>query len=233
MRSVDLTARARIRDAAIAGFADQGFAKTTLRVIADRAGVSPALVVHHFGSKDGLRAACDEHLTAFIRTEKSAALASGSMPALAHYLTQNPQLRPLYDYLVRVLAEGGRAADDLFDQMVATTGAVLATGQDAGNVRDTPDPGARAAVHTAFGLGLLIFDRQVGRHLGEESLFDPPALERYAAVAIDLYTRGLLIGPAAAAARAEYLSAGGDPGAPATPNPERGPASPGTENGQE
>ncbi len=60
MRSADdLTAAARIRDAAIEQFGDQGFG-VGLRSIAEAAGVSAALVIHHFGSKDGLRQACDD-----------------------------------------------------------------------------------------------------------------------------------------------------------------------------
>ncbi|MEX1037720.1 MAG: helix-turn-helix domain-containing protein, partial [Acidimicrobiia bacterium] len=55
MRSVDgdLTAEARIRDAALARFPRDGFEGTTMRAIAEDAGVSAALVVHHYGSKEG------------------------------------------------------------------------------------------------------------------------------------------------------------------------------------
>ncbi|WP_280443543.1 helix-turn-helix domain-containing protein, partial [Nocardia brasiliensis] len=41
-----------MRDAAIEGFGDQGF-QVGVRAIAKAAGVSPGLVNHHFGSKDG------------------------------------------------------------------------------------------------------------------------------------------------------------------------------------
>ena len=58
--SDDLTTSARIRDAAIAQFGAHGF-NTGVRAIATAAGVSPGLVIHHFGSKDGLRKACDEY----------------------------------------------------------------------------------------------------------------------------------------------------------------------------
>ncbi|MEP7368844.1 MAG: helix-turn-helix domain-containing protein, partial [Dermatophilaceae bacterium] len=57
----DLTARANIRNAALRLFADRGQDSVTVREIAAAAGVSPSLVVHHFGSKDGLRAAVDAH----------------------------------------------------------------------------------------------------------------------------------------------------------------------------
>ena len=64
MRSApeDRTAIARIRDAAIDQFGQKGFA-VGLRTIADAAGVSAALVIHHFGSKDGLRKVCDDYIT--------------------------------------------------------------------------------------------------------------------------------------------------------------------------
>ncbi|HJE59178.1 MAG TPA: TetR/AcrR family transcriptional regulator, partial [Nocardiopsis listeri] len=50
----DLTARARIRDAALTRFGQEGFG-VSVRAIAEEAGVSPGLVIHHFGSKEKLR----------------------------------------------------------------------------------------------------------------------------------------------------------------------------------
>lgn len=75
MRSADLTAAARIRDAAIEQFGEQGFG-VGLRTIAEAAGVSAALVIHHFGSKEGLRKACDDYIAEEIRNSKSEALKS-------------------------------------------------------------------------------------------------------------------------------------------------------------
>jgi AcrR family transcriptional regulator len=63
----DLTARARIRDAAMQHFAEHGFERATIRGIAETAGVSSGLVRHHFGSKKALRDACDEWLLRTIR----------------------------------------------------------------------------------------------------------------------------------------------------------------------
>ncbi len=57
----DLTARARIRDAALRLFAERGIGGATIRDIAKAAGVSGGLVRHHFGSKEELRHACDSY----------------------------------------------------------------------------------------------------------------------------------------------------------------------------
>ncbi|WP_433714057.1 TetR/AcrR family transcriptional regulator [Nocardia sp. CA-084685] len=50
--AADLTTAAWIRDAAIEVFGEHGF-QFVVRVIATAARVSPGLVNHHFGSKDG------------------------------------------------------------------------------------------------------------------------------------------------------------------------------------
>ncbi len=46
--AADLTARARIREAALRHFAEEGYERATIRAIAATAGVSPGLVRHHF-----------------------------------------------------------------------------------------------------------------------------------------------------------------------------------------
>lgn len=53
-RAGTLDGKARIRKAAIAEFGAHGYDGATIRGIADRAGVDPALVHHHFGTKADL-----------------------------------------------------------------------------------------------------------------------------------------------------------------------------------
>src|ERR687885_426871 len=89
----DLTARARIRDAAIRRFGAEGFG-APVRAIAAEAGVSPGLVIHHFGSKDGLRAACDEHVLRLIREAETDAFSSSPGAMLAQ-LAELDQYAPL------------------------------------------------------------------------------------------------------------------------------------------
>lgn len=71
---------ATIFEAARELFAADGFERTTIRAVAARAGVDPALVMQHFGSKEGLFAAStrwsNEHQTILTAT-------SDTLPAAA------------------------------------------------------------------------------------------------------------------------------------------------------
>src|SRR5206468_4736644 len=63
---------ATILEAAKELFAADGFERTTIRAVAARAGIDPALVMQHFGSKEGLFAAStrwsNEHQTILAAT---------------------------------------------------------------------------------------------------------------------------------------------------------------------
>src|SRR5580658_207736 len=58
----DLTTCARVRNAALDGFARDGVASTSIRDIAKVAEVSPGLVQHHFPSKAALVAAVNDYV---------------------------------------------------------------------------------------------------------------------------------------------------------------------------
>ena len=64
----DLTAVAAIRIAAMGLFAERGYAEVTVRQIASAAGVSPALVIHHYGSKENLRSVLEERVAVFVES---------------------------------------------------------------------------------------------------------------------------------------------------------------------
>jgi len=70
--SEDLTAKARIRNAAFELFAAMGEDKASMRMVATQAGVTVGLVVHHFTSKEKLRQAVDQlvidHFAAAIKS---------------------------------------------------------------------------------------------------------------------------------------------------------------------
>lgn len=222
MREEDLTAMARIRLAAIEVFAEAGFAHATVRVIAERAGVSPALIVHHYGSKAGLRQACDDYVIEFIVAEKKLALAGGPLPTVRDFLEAHPEMRPMYSYLKRVLVEGGPSGRTLFERMAADTRSYLDAGVEAGQIRPSVDPEAQAAILTAYSVGVLLLDSAVGGLLGGDSVMDDGIADRYASVTLELFTHGLLTGDLAAQAdrHARAGSAGPDTSDPSTEESE-------------
>ena len=56
----DLTAKARIRNAALDLYAERGEDRVSMRAVAAAAGVAVGLVQHHFKTKDGLRVAVEQ-----------------------------------------------------------------------------------------------------------------------------------------------------------------------------
>jgi len=81
---------AEILAAAFQVFADAGYERTTIADVGERAGVSPALVVHYFGSKGDLFAAViQERFASFVAGEE-ALLAShrGTYRELLHLLVR-------------------------------------------------------------------------------------------------------------------------------------------------
>ena len=192
MRSADLTAAARIRDAAIEQFGERGFA-VGLRAIADAAGVSAALVIHHFGSKDGLRKACDDYIAEEIRSSKSEALQSKDPATWFAQMAEIEDYAPLMAYLVRSMQSGGELATLLWRRMIDNADEYLDEGVRAGTIKPSRDAHARARyLGITGGGGFLLYlqmhetptdIRAVLRDYAREMIL--PALE--------LYTEGLMV----------------------------------------
>ncbi|WP_156748893.1 MULTISPECIES: TetR family transcriptional regulator, partial [unclassified Mycobacterium] len=127
MRSADLTAAARIRDAAIEQFGEHGFG-VGLRAIAEAAGVSAALVIHHFGSKEGLRKACEDYIAETIRGNKSEALQSNDPATWFAQMAEIEEYAPLMAYLVRSMQTGGDLANMLWRRMIDNAEEYMAEG---------------------------------------------------------------------------------------------------------
>jgi len=192
MRSADLTAAARIRDAAIEQFGQHGFG-VGLRAIADAAGVSAALVIHHFGSKDGLRKACDDYIAEEIRSSKSEALQSKDPATWFAQMAEIEDYAPLMAYLVRSMQSGGELATLLWRRMIDNADEYLDEGVRAGTIKPSRDAHARARyLGITGGGGFLLYlqmhetptdIRAVLRDYAREMIL--PALE--------LYTEGLMV----------------------------------------
>jgi AcrR family transcriptional regulator len=150
----DLTARARIRDAAIECFAESGF-DTPFRTIAQRADVSAGLITHHFGSKAALRAECDTEVLRRYRTVKSDAVARPG-PHLLESLTAPGTSATTLVYMLRAILAGGQAARDFLSHLTDVARAVMAEGVASGLVRPSRDEEARLRYLTYQTMGALI-----------------------------------------------------------------------------
>ena len=187
MRSADdLTGVARIRDAAIEQVGQHGFS-VGLRAIASAAGVSAALVIHHFGSKEGLLRACDDYIAEQVREAKTESLRSADP---ASWLTQMAEIEtyaPMMAYLVRSMQSGSDLAKSFWQRMIDNAEQYLEEGVRAGTLKPSRDPKARAKFLGMIGGGgfllyLQMHDnptdlRAVLHDYGEDMIL--PALELY------------------------------------------------------
>lgn len=213
----DLTTRARIRDAAIERFARDGFG-ASLRAVAADAGVSAALVVHHFGSKDGLREACDERVLEVVRSTKRDVItdAAGATP-MWDWFANVEDYAATIGYVLRSLQAGGELARAFVDHLTEDAVAYVRESVDAGVAVPSRDEEARARFLVRSSMGSLLLSLTL----------DPPddphdlaaATRRYvdsiALPALELYTEGFLTNRRMLD---EYLLYVGDPpGDPAAP----------------
>jgi AcrR family transcriptional regulator len=195
----DLTARARIRDAALIQFGEHGFERATIRGIAATAGVSSGLVRHHFGSKAALRQACDEYLSRTIRRLNDQTMAAATHGDFSSVAAARTSVGPYQRYLARALVEGWAAP--LFDDMVQMCEQWLVVGDASRPDPPEIDRKARAAVITAMGLAIPILAQHVSRGLGVD-ISTPEGDQKLARALIDIYSHPMLSPEDAALARA-------------------------------
>jgi AcrR family transcriptional regulator len=106
METTDQNNRVRLLNAATAAFADLGYEGTSIRGIADEAGVSFQLISHYFGSKDDLWLDTVEHLfTRYLETGRGLSFNTqgdvreqfrNHLRLLLSDMVQNPQLRKIW-----------------------------------------------------------------------------------------------------------------------------------------
>ncbi|WP_024873932.1 TetR/AcrR family transcriptional regulator [Saccharomonospora piscinae] len=167
--ATDLTARARIRDAALAQFAEHGTKGATIKSIADAAGVSVGLVQHHFGSKAALRDACDDVVVEIFRQRLSTAAREGELGDSSFMAALFESSPPLLRYLGRIIIEDTPAATAVLDQLASGAEDFLTgTWPDrypAGSQRVRDAAAVMAAMHS----GVTLLHGYLTRRMGAES----------------------------------------------------------------
>jgi AcrR family transcriptional regulator len=118
----DLTAKARIRNAALDLYASQGEDRTSMRTIAAAAGVTVGLLVHHYGTKDNIRDAVEELIVDYFRQAIAQASADGTHggvaaarnAAVTEMLAANPEV---VSYMGRVLLDPAGPRGHLLERL--------------------------------------------------------------------------------------------------------------------
>ncbi|WP_273734607.1 TetR/AcrR family transcriptional regulator [Mycolicibacterium septicum] len=133
----DLTAKARIRNAALDLYSKSGPDRISLRAIASEAGVTLGLVQHHYKTKAGLRDAVDQLVVDYFATalaevpdvEHPADLAAARDEAVRRMLEANP---PVLDYVRRAVLDPSGENLHLLDVLVDLTAREVSTLRKSG-----------------------------------------------------------------------------------------------------
>ncbi|MHB1510262.1 MAG: TetR/AcrR family transcriptional regulator [Acidimicrobiales bacterium] len=194
----DLTARARIREAALEHFARDGYDRATIRAIARTAGVSPGLLRHHYGSKEDLREACDHHVFETLHRANAQLLEDPGATA------QSQQTSKRFGrYVARSLTDGSPTVGPIFDEIVTMTEEWLARADDSRTDMPTVDRRIRSALVSAMKLGIPLLHEHVSRALGTD-MFGPAGDRLIALALLDIYSHALIDKDVAASAAAGY-----------------------------
>lgn len=184
-----------MRDAALELFAEHGEDRVTMRAIAESAGVSPALVVHHFGSRAGLREAVVDHVRAWMQElfdmasspDVVADFRAQEWSSMGDVLTRGlPAESPLPRYVRRLLMTGDPVGTELIRSWHTLTVALFRSWDDEGLIHAGPDPATRAAITLSSDLGTLF----LADHWREVLGYDPlsgDGLQRWAEEATRVY----------------------------------------------
>jgi AcrR family transcriptional regulator len=193
----------RILDAALTLYAERGPDAVTMRDIAAAAEVSPALVVHHFGSNAGLRAEVNAHVIGLFERLRDTALvhvaSATSDPTkvgsiAAGILQQLPPGSPIPGYLRYLLFSGDPVGVQLFSTWVDVGRGVMRFLIDDGIARPTEDVDARVAFMVAFDFALLTLHQHIYEAIGTDSV-TPEGLHRMVGAALEVYSRGIFVAP--------------------------------------
>ena len=172
----------RIRDSALKRFAAHGVSATSLRDIADTAGVSVGLVQHHFGTKDRLVDAVDNHVLAILGASLAGAPATPTQDPVADHGHRVTSLIAehidVIDYIVRAMLEDTATGKLIFDTL-ATMGEDRWNRLGEGQLAAPDLDGTWAALNPlVLVLGAMALRTHLNRHL-PEPLTTPTQLSRW------------------------------------------------------
>lgn len=193
MRSVD--AKGPIIQAALRLFGAQGIDATSLREVAKATAVSPALVVHHFGGKEGLIAAVDEAALRAFGTAYDSGDAAESSDLLSERAGQTARVMrespEVCAYLGRALVEGTPGSARLFNLMIEAGRAEIDALAEKGALREDADRLWATLQHFFLIWAPLSFMPLLEQEALDGSLLDEAILDRWVTANTKLLKEGL------------------------------------------
>jgi TetR/AcrR family transcriptional regulator len=188
--------RQQIMESAVDLFASQGYAATSVREIADRVGVNPAMIHYYFGSKEALLHAALEQLleplaeAVAAMQEKQEAPLQDIVSLILGAFARKPNLPVLMAR--EVLLPGGAVQAHFKEHFAPRLGGalpqLLQAEQRKGRLRGDLDP--RLAAQTLFGLCVFPF---ISRGLAGPVLgisYDEKGIQKIGQNIIELLQRG-------------------------------------------
>jgi AcrR family transcriptional regulator len=191
----DLSTKTRIRDAALAVIAERGLGGASVRAIAEQAAVSPALVVHHFGSKQGVYDEVAAWALEVLGTATRGA-DTGSSPADAHEQRQAAmdelldRVPHLGGYLRRLLIEPSPEGVGWFREAVRVTAGDLGRREQEGLARPSGDRAAEAAMLLVLSMAPVMLRPLLEAAL-DTDLAAPEGRQRWRAAQAEMLTSAL------------------------------------------
>lgn len=186
-----LDTRAQLVEVATEAFARDGISATSLRSIAKEAGVSPALVVHHFGSREKLIEECIIKALGLWVSEQQEFVDVSLSTALTKWQGAVDKHGVKLQFFRQVLLAGGAPANALFSRMVKETEMVIESQAAKGRMRKVENQKDFALILTLQELAPLMLQSEVADYLGSSHL-NPETQGRIALAREELLTKGIL-----------------------------------------
>ncbi|MCW2829443.1 MAG: putative HTH-type transcriptional regulator [Aeromicrobium sp.] len=193
----DLTAKARIRNAAFALVVEKGVANASLRGIAQRSGCSPSLVEHHFGSRQGELDAVSARVVALLRA--SAHDGDVELPPVEAHRRRLSGFERMVDtspnlggYVRRMMLDGTPEGLAWFKQAVDRSAADLERREGLGLAQRSGDVRAKAAMLLILGFAPTLL-KPLLEHALDADFDDPASRSRWQDSETELLTSPLYL----------------------------------------
>lgn len=179
-----------IVSSAVESFGRHGFG-APLRGIAADAGVSAALIVKRFGSKDGLHAACDDYVREWIRIVKAENIDAAAQGRFLSTIVDDDSQLPMFAYIMASVLAGGDVGRQFVEGMIVDAETYIADAVARGLAKPSRDEHARARYLVTSSLGSLLLTMLMNGETAESAAAFRRLQHELAPPMIELYTDGL------------------------------------------